>query len=187
MLTIKRYPNRKLYNTQEKRYITLDEIGGEIRRGEEIQVLDHVSGEEITTLILTQVILEQEKKKSGSFPHSLLAGLVRSGEDTLNQLQNTFLSTFGESGEMVDAEIRRRIEALVERQLVDKAEAVRWIEFLCAPEGGQPHEPSTAEKNLPRLLKTRGIPSRDEIVRLSQDLDEITRALDVIAEQRKAE
>ncbi|MBN2549976.1 MAG: polyhydroxyalkanoate synthesis regulator DNA-binding domain-containing protein [Anaerolineales bacterium] len=74
---IKRYPNRKLYSTETKQYIKLEEIAALIRQGEEIQVTDHVSGADITALTLTQIILEQEKKKTGLLTISVLIGLIR--------------------------------------------------------------------------------------------------------------
>ena len=67
-ITIKRYPNRKLYNTDTKRYITLDGIAELIRDGESVQVVDHTTNEDLTSLTLSQIIFEQEKKKSGFLP-----------------------------------------------------------------------------------------------------------------------
>lgn len=63
MAIIKRYPNRKLYDTEAKKYITLDGIAELIRDGQEVQVMDHSTGEDLTTLTLTQIIFEQEKEK----------------------------------------------------------------------------------------------------------------------------
>ena len=68
MLHIKRYSNRKLYNTAVKKYITLDELANFIRDGEEIVVIDNDSGEDITSITLTQIILEFEKKHPNRLP-----------------------------------------------------------------------------------------------------------------------
>ena len=70
MPVIKRYPNRKLYDTESKRYITLDGIARLIRKGEEVQVIDHTTDEDLTAVTLTQIIFEQEKKKGGFLPTS---------------------------------------------------------------------------------------------------------------------
>ena len=58
---IKRYSNRKLYDTQESRYVTLEEIEEMIRAGREISVVDAASGEDLTSVTLTQIILENER------------------------------------------------------------------------------------------------------------------------------
>jgi polyhydroxyalkanoate synthesis repressor PhaR len=90
MAVIKRYPNRKLYDTDGKSYVTLDQITQMIREGQEVQVLDHESGEDLTNLTLTQIILEQEKKSSAGFvPRALLTGLIRTGGDTLEHLRRS--------------------------------------------------------------------------------------------------
>ncbi|MGL4649136.1 MAG: polyhydroxyalkanoate synthesis regulator DNA-binding domain-containing protein [Caldilineaceae bacterium] len=83
MPLIKRYPNRKLYDTEAKRYVTLDEIAAMVRDERDVRVLDHESGEDVTSLTLTQIILEQEKKSAGFLSSSLLTGLIRSGGSTL--------------------------------------------------------------------------------------------------------
>jgi polyhydroxyalkanoate synthesis repressor PhaR len=66
---IKRYGSRKLYDTEESRYVSLEEIGGWIRDGQEVKVVDNDSNEDVTSQTLTQIILE-EGKKGTSFPSS---------------------------------------------------------------------------------------------------------------------
>jgi polyhydroxyalkanoate synthesis repressor PhaR len=61
---IKRYGNRKLYDTEGSRYVTLDEIARLIRSGEDVQIIDNQTKEDLTTVTLTQIILEEEKKNS---------------------------------------------------------------------------------------------------------------------------
>ena len=56
---IKRYANRKLYDTQESRYVTLDQISHMIRAGEDVQVLDNNSKEDLTSVTLAQIIFEE--------------------------------------------------------------------------------------------------------------------------------
>ena len=90
MPVIKRYPNRKLYDTEAKTYVTLDEITEMIRAGRDVQVIDHETGDDLTTLTLSQIILEQEKKSAGFLPRSLLTSLIRTGGDTLEQVLRTF-------------------------------------------------------------------------------------------------
>lgn len=76
--TIKRYPNRKLYDTSQSCYITLRTLSDLIRTGEEIQVVDYLTGSDITHEILLQIIRTDEKKWK-LFPISSLVALIRSG------------------------------------------------------------------------------------------------------------
>jgi polyhydroxyalkanoate synthesis repressor PhaR len=91
MSIIKRYPNRKLYDTGTKRYVTLDHITQMIHEGQEVQVVDYETGEDLTNLTLSQIIFEQEKKGSGLLPRSLLTNLVRAGGDTFDQVRRALL------------------------------------------------------------------------------------------------
>lgn len=62
MKIIKRYGNRKLYSTDERRYVALARLADIIRGGEEIQVVSHVTGADLTAQTLAQVIYEEEKR-----------------------------------------------------------------------------------------------------------------------------
>ena len=63
VITIKRYSNRKLYDTSQSRYITLAELGELVRRGESIEVIDNETKADLTEMTLTQVLIAQQKQK----------------------------------------------------------------------------------------------------------------------------
>jgi polyhydroxyalkanoate synthesis repressor PhaR len=111
LILIKRYPNRKLYNTQTRGYVRLESVAELIRQGHEIQVIDHVSGEDLTAVILSQIILDQEKKQAGSTPREVLAGLVQAGGKP-GQFQGQELPRESQSSPPSEVEIE---QALAER------------------------------------------------------------------------
>jgi polyhydroxyalkanoate synthesis repressor PhaR len=77
---IKRYSNRKLYDTEESRYVTLDEIEEMIRDGKEIAVVDAATGEDLTSVTLAQIILENERRHRAALPSAFLHQLIKYGE-----------------------------------------------------------------------------------------------------------
>ena len=77
---IKRYSNRKLYDLQESRYVTLEEIEEMIRTGKEVSVVDAVSGDDLTSVTLTQIILETARNHRGTLPTAFLHQLIKHGE-----------------------------------------------------------------------------------------------------------
>lgn len=85
IVQVKRYANRKLYNTSSKSYITLDEIAGRIRSGEIVEVIDNETGKEITNQVLTQVIFEEGKKGITPIPSEVLHDLIRWGNQVIDQ------------------------------------------------------------------------------------------------------
>lgn len=89
---IKRYGSRKLYDTEESRYVSLEELAGWIRRGQEIRVVDNRSGEDVTAQTLTQIISEEGRRGVSLLPNEVLHELIRFGEEAVSsgveQIQN---------------------------------------------------------------------------------------------------
>jgi polyhydroxyalkanoate synthesis repressor PhaR len=77
---IKRYESRKLYDTEESRYVSLDEIAGWVRQGQEVRVVDNATNNDVTSQTLTQIILDEGRKGTSFLPSELLHDLVRLGE-----------------------------------------------------------------------------------------------------------
>jgi len=73
---IRKYGNRRLYDTTAKRYVNLEEIAQIIREGDEVQVRDAKSGEDLTRDIFTQIIMEDSKRRNGGLPLEILRELV---------------------------------------------------------------------------------------------------------------
>jgi polyhydroxyalkanoate synthesis repressor PhaR len=91
---IKRYSNRKLYDTQESRYVTLEEIEEMIRGGKEISVVDASSGEDLTSVTLAQIILENERNHRAALPSAFLHQLIKHGDAWQDFVQRSMRSSF---------------------------------------------------------------------------------------------
>jgi polyhydroxyalkanoate synthesis repressor PhaR len=88
---VKKYSNRRLYDTEGSRYITLEELAEKIRLGADVKVLDAKSNEDLTQVTLTQVILES-RGAARLLPVPLLLQLIRMGDDALAEFFGRFLS-----------------------------------------------------------------------------------------------
>lgn len=185
MIVVKRYPNRKLYNTEAKRYVTLDGIADLIREGEEVQILDHNNGEDLTAVTLSQIIYEQEKKEGGFLPRPLLTGLIQSGGQTLGSLRRSLASSL-ELFRHVDQEINRRLEALVEAGELNEDEADELRDMLAPAGAPQPEIGTPTDDDLADYLSRQGIPSREDILRLNEQLDDLVDKLDDISSDAEA-
>jgi len=184
MITIKRYPNRKLYNMDSKQYITLDGIAGLIREGEEVEILDHSTGEDLTAVTLTQIISEQERKHSGFLPRSVLTGLVQSGGETLTSLRRTLASPL-DLFHHVDQEIARRLEVLVDRGDLEVNESREMRRKLLNVDREVDDVEILTENELSRIIDEHGIPSRDELNQLNSQLDDLVAKLDKLSSKEK--
>jgi polyhydroxyalkanoate synthesis repressor PhaR len=185
MRVIKRYPNRKLYDTEAKRYISLDRIAELIRAGEELHVVDHATREDLTSLTLTQVIFDREKKQDTELPRSLLTALIRASGDTLLTLRRTLSSPL-DWLHQVDEEIDRRLQTLVRRGELAEDERKRLQDKLLTrgrrAGSGQP----LSQDELERLLDERGTPRAEDLHQLSQQLDALIQTLDALAASQAA-
>lgn len=75
-VVIKKYENRRLYDTTNSRYINQDEVAQMLKNGYEVQVVDAATGEDLTRLVLTQIIVEQAKAPESAFPLDILRQMV---------------------------------------------------------------------------------------------------------------
>jgi polyhydroxyalkanoate synthesis repressor PhaR len=138
---IRKYGNRRLYDTTGKRYVNLDEIAQIIRAGAEIQVVDAKSGEDLTRALLTQIIVEETRTREGGLPLEILRELVALSDKTQHDILTFYLRTALETyrkaqqapvdfmrnlfssrshdGQDVE-ELRRRVDELERRLSTDK-------------------------------------------------------------------
>ncbi|MCB2147163.1 MAG: transcriptional regulator [Deltaproteobacteria bacterium] len=84
-LVFKKYSNRRLYDTRNSRYVTLEDVSTLIRSGEQVQIQDAATGEDVTAFILTQIVLEAAKRRNSLLPVSVLHLIIRYGDNALGE------------------------------------------------------------------------------------------------------
>jgi len=109
---VKRYQNRKLYDTQNSCYVTLDEIGQMVKQGEDVKVIDNRSGDDLTTITLTQIIFEEEKKKKSLLPLATLKNIIQSGGESIVGFFQKTVNTAGSSISNVKDEAEKVIDKI---------------------------------------------------------------------------
>jgi polyhydroxyalkanoate synthesis repressor PhaR len=186
LIVVKRYPNRKLYDTAAKRYVSLDILAELIRQGEDVQVVDHATGDDLTVLVLAQIIAEQERKQGSFFPLPLLTGWIQAGEETLASLRRAMVAQF-DIVRQVDEEIERRLARLVSRGDLAEEERQRLRGLLLAQDPAAPPGTHPPEPMLESLRGRYGIPSRTDFEALSEQLDALTRQVDALRSQTPRE
>ncbi|MFQ5526232.1 MAG: polyhydroxyalkanoate synthesis regulator DNA-binding domain-containing protein [Thermoanaerobaculia bacterium] len=146
---IKRYESRKLYDTEESRYVSLDEIAGFVRAGQQVRVVDNSTQTDVTPQMLTQIILDEGRNGRSQISTEFLHDLVRAGEralssgvQTVQQGVDRFLeASIDRIGPVRQAreemtQLRSRLEEL-ERSLAsledDQAMAAENAEVKAAP------------------------------------------------------
>ncbi|MGE0546009.1 MAG: polyhydroxyalkanoate synthesis regulator DNA-binding domain-containing protein [Kofleriaceae bacterium] len=106
---IKRYANRKLYDTEHSRYVTLDQISEMIRAGDDVKIVDNKTKEDLTTVTLAQIIFEEEKKQRSFLPLGAMRNIIQSGGEWFAEAQRRVQSILpgkrkdGSEPEIIDA------------------------------------------------------------------------------------
>lgn len=183
-IIIKRYPNRKLYDTTDKTYVTLDRVADLIRQGIDIQVVDYATSEDLTAVTLTQIIFEQEKKRSGFLPRPLLTGLVKAGGETLESVRRTLTKPLDLIAH-VDDEIARRIRLLVDKNELTE-DAGEELRQKLVSVGGPKHDGAAHfDQAVQRYLFDHGFPSRHDYEKLLAQLEMLTEEVEQIGREDK--
>jgi polyhydroxyalkanoate synthesis repressor PhaR len=156
---VKKYGNRRLYDTGDSRYITLEELAAKVRGGTDVRVVDAQTGEELTQSTLAQIILESNSAKF--LPVPLLNQLVRLGDDALAEFFGRYVSSALE----LYMQAKRGAQALTTMNPL----AQFWMNNPFSGYGAPPPPPPPAYEPPP--------PSRDDdIAELRREVEELKRS-----------
>ena len=175
MPLIKRYPNRKLYDTEAKRYVTLEQVAQMVRDGQEVEVRDHKSGEDLTRLTLSQILLAQEKGPAGFLPIDVLTGLIRSGGNLFDFILRT---ARGGAGIPIQT-IEQELDQLVEAGTLSREQARTVVLRMTVSQTARA-KPHLLDDGVAAILHRLNIPTnrdiaalRAKLITLSQQLNEL--------------
>lgn len=108
-IIIKKYGNRRLYDTSGSRYVNLDDIAELIRKGKSVQVVDASTGEDLTRVTLTQIITEDAKGKPTGLPLELLRQLIVASDQAGQEFITWYLKSAFDTYEKVQDAVRSRL------------------------------------------------------------------------------
>ena len=160
---IKRYANRKLYNTATSRYITLKGIAELIEVGEQVRVIDNESGEDITSVTLSQILVDTERS-SRRVPGTVLTDLIQRSGDVL---YSALKRGVGDASEGLE-ELQRNVRKLLNREGGGRRE---WIAFAT------PDLDRVVQRAVERVLRALDLPTRSDLESLEQRLDRLSELL----------
>jgi polyhydroxyalkanoate synthesis repressor PhaR len=174
---IKRYRNRKLYNTQAKRYITLEEIEELIKQKVEVKVVDNVTENDITAATLSQIIFELEKNQTGVLPINLLISLVQSGGKRMDEIRHNIFSTLNLAHHF-DVEIERRVNQLISNGEFEQEAGNQLLEKLISVGDKQEDLRENIEEKFFELLKERQIPTKNDFQALINRIETLSKKME---------
>src|SRR5258707_8310705 len=188
-VTIKKYANRRLYNTGTSTYVTLEDLAGLVKSGEDFIVYDAKSGEDITRSVLTQIIFEQENKGGQNLlPITFLRQLIRFYGDSMQMLVPRYLEVSIESLTREQEKFRHQLShafgagpfAPLEDQVRRNMEMFERAFAMFMPFARREAANAEAEKTLPATAATTG----GEIDDLKRQLDEMQKRIEKLSDTK---
>jgi polyhydroxyalkanoate synthesis repressor PhaR len=182
-VVIKKYANRRLYNTQTSSYVTLDHLSEMVKQGVEFEVRDARTGEDITRSVLTQIIFEEEAKGQNLLPIRFLRQLIRFYGDPMQSFVPGYLDLSMQSFIKNQEEMRERIAKVFGsgNQAVEQLARQNMAMFehsmqMFAP-FAPPQEPSTPPA-------TSAEPASTDLNDLKSQMDEMRRQLAELSQRK---
>ena len=168
---IKRYANRKLYNTESSRYITLKGISELVRDNKDIRVVDNETGKDITPIILSQILVDDQRQGSestGAVPGRVLSELIqRSGDALYKVLRGSFEE--------------------VDDRIADVREGVkRWVSQQPGSEDISQQISLVVQDTVHKVLQVADLPTRGDLEALNKNLERLASALEAFETRSKS-
>ena len=172
-ILIKRYANRKLYNTETSRYITLKGIAQLLEQGEEVQVIDKETGEDITQVALSQILVDNERSNR-AVPRTLLSDLIQKGGDALYGALRRGVDDAQGGFDELQRNVRRAIRSREE-------EAQRLRDAIG---DARTEWDGAIQAAVERVFKALDLPRRSDIEALNSNLERVADALERLDSDR---
>ena len=164
---IKRYANRKLYNTDTSRYITLKGIAELVEVGEDVRVMDNETGEDITSITLSQLLVDSERTNR-AVPKTLLSDLIQKSGDALYGALKKGVGEASDGIGELQKNVRRAIRARED-------EAVRLRDSISDARG---EWENVFESAVARVFRALDLPRRKDVEALTENLERVASALE---------
>jgi len=193
-VVIKKYANRRLYNTQTSSYVTLDHLCEMVKEGVDFEVRDARTGDDITRSVLTQIIFEEEAKGQNLLPIRFLRQLIRLYGDSLQSFVPGYLDLSMESFAKNQEAIKTRVaeafgggtqafEAMARQNLAMFERAMKMFSPFAVGLGGRPtNEPDAAARSSNGAAEPK---TSEEISELKSEIEAMRKQLSELARERK--
>ena len=166
---IKRYANRKLYNTETSRYITLKGIAKLVEADQEVRVIDNETGEDITSVALSQILVDNERTNS-TVPGTLLSELIQRGGDAL---YGALRRGVGDASDGI-GDLQRSMRRMIKTRDEEVSRLGDWI-ALSKPDFDQ-----MLKKAIEQVFQILDLPRRSDIEVLNANLKRVADAVEAL-------
>ncbi len=175
MHKIKRYANRKLYDTKDKKYIKLDQISELIKAGHEISVVDNQTGDDLTSATISQILAREKKIKNGDVVSGVLIQLLRKGGGTLVDYGKKYVSLWESGLTMAEDEIDKLVNRLVRDKELSQSEGSKLKKDLAdRADDLKKWIGDKIDQRINHTLNLMNLATKDQVADLTAKIDALT-------------
>lgn len=186
MHRIKKYANRKMYDTHAKRYISREQLAELIKTGEEVSIIDNRTGEDLTASIVSQLIGMDTKDKDKAVSPRLLMQLLRKGGGTLSDYAKKYVSLWQGAFNMAEDEIDKLVNRLVKNKELSNDEGSRLKkEILGYSSGLKSWISESIDNRVSEVLSAMNLATNDHVKALSAKVDTLTKQVKQLEKEQK--
>jgi polyhydroxyalkanoate synthesis repressor PhaR len=176
MHKIKKYINRKMYDTTDKKYISMDQIARLIKSGEEVSIIDNKTGEDLTAAIVSRLIGQEKKEKGSVVSPRIMMQLLRKGGDTLTDYAKRYTSLWQNALTLAEDEVDKLVGALVSNKELSRAEGSRLKQEITGyTDSLKSWIGERVDRRINEALAAMNLASRDQVEALAVKLDKLGR------------
>ncbi len=176
MHLIKKYANRKLYDTTDKRYLTMDRLAELIKAGKEVKIIDNETGDDLTSAIVSQLLAREETDTDKAVPSRVLIQMLRKGRGTLFGYGKKYVSLWQSALTMSKDEIEKLVNSLITDHEISESEGNNLKNEIT---GFANHLKSWISDNIDQrvteALEMMNLSTRDQVNELSKRVETLTK------------
>ena len=176
MHRIKKYVNRKMYDTTDKKYVSLAQVARLIKSGEEVVIIDNKTGEDLTAAIVSRLIGQDKKEKGSVVSPRIMMQLLRKGGDTLTDYAKKYTSLWQNALTMAEDEVDKVVGSLVKNKELSRAEGSRLKQEITGyTDSLKSWIGERVDRRINEALAAMNLASRDQVAALTVKIDKLSK------------
>jgi len=184
MHLIKKYANRKLYDTKDKRYLTMDRLSELIKSGEEVSIVDNETGDDLTSSIVSQLLAREDSDADKAVPSRVLMQMLRKGRGTLFGYGKKYVSLWQSALTMSKDEIEKLVNSLVHDKEISESEGKNLKnEILGFANNLKSWIIDNIDQKVSEGLKVMNLSSKDQVNELTKRVDALTKKVNELGKK----
>ncbi len=178
MHLIKKYANRKLYDTIDKKYVTMKHISEMIKSGKDVSIIDNETNENLTSAIVSSLMGKDSGETDASLSSSLLIQLFRKGSDALTDYAKKYLSIWQNAFTLAEDELDSMLKSLVKNNEISRTEGSRLKQEIMGFTSSLKHWISEmVDRRVNEVLSMMNLATREQFANLTERISYLERKI----------